>query len=518
MPNPGSSKHVHPLYATWSPTWRMAYDVYEGAGGFLDPDRPYLVPHPREWLDHSVTDTTTGGMKPNPNPTSPSPKLNMRRKLARYENVAGILVETVEGPLFRTPPTRSFASETPDARLDAWLANVDGLGSSLDLFLHDSWNVAAAFGHAIMLADKSKVEPGTAADTQGPMLSRYTPLDMIDWLEDDKGQLIAVKLIEGVTRTGFDVSAKVTDHQVRVVDEEKWTLYDKGGKQIDQAAHGFGRLPIVILYGRRRKLIPLLGKPIMGDPMLYIDLYNLQSEVRELLRNQTFAILNVPTGKDSTVEQETAKLGRQSGTSNVMFSTEPASFIAPPETNVAAYHEHIDRLGRMIYRLVAVPWESDSRDSESADSRKLKRADLHSALVSYTGEIQRADDTLLELAYRALFGEDGWEKARDKDEPSTSYSQDFELPDLDAVVERCSKAITLDLGETATKELKKQTVAQLLPQVNEDTKTQIHDEIDAMKVLTADEKRAEMLEASAARMGARPPMKPGEPKPPATVQ
>lgn len=506
MPSPGSSKIKHPLYTTWAPTWATAFDVYEGAGGFLDPARPYLIAHPREWLDHSVKDATTGAWAPNASPSQPSPKLKMRRNLARYENVAATLVETVMGPLFRTPPTRSMKTENTD--LQAWFDDVDGLGTSLDLFLRDAWLVAAVFGHSIILADKPTEPAATAADVQGPRLCRYTPLDLIDWLHDENGELTAVKLLEGVPRASFDVSPKNLDFQVRTVDAETWTLYDKSGKETDRAAHGFGRLPIVVLYGQRRPLTPLIGKSIMGDPQLYIDLYNLQSEVRELLRNQTFAILNVPTGKDNNVDAEMEKIGRQSGTANVLFSTEAAQFISPQDTNVAAYHEHIDRLGRMIYRLAAVPWEADSRDSESEGSRKLKRADMHAALTRYMGEIQRADDRLVELGYRAFYGAEGWEKRRDADEPSTSYSTEFEVPDPEAVISKVAEAVSLDLGETATKELKKQTVKELLPQVNEDTMKKIQEEIDAQKILSEDEKRKEMLEASAMRMGAGPRVPP----------
>src|SRR5690349_18358921 len=87
LPAPLAIALQHPLYTQWQPVWSAAYDVYEGAGGFLDPARPYLIAHPREWLDHSFKDAD-GRMQPNDAPSKPSPKLQMRRKLARYENVA----------------------------------------------------------------------------------------------------------------------------------------------------------------------------------------------------------------------------------------------------------------------------------------------------------------------------------------------------------------------------------------------------------------------------------------------
>jgi hypothetical protein len=40
----------------------------------------------------------------------------------------------------------------------------------------------------------------------------------------------------------------------------------------------------------------VIGQSVLNDPALYVDLYNLTSEQRELLRNQTFSILNVVLG------------------------------------------------------------------------------------------------------------------------------------------------------------------------------------------------------------------------------
>lgn len=503
----------HPLYAAWKATWQMLLDVYEGSGGFLDEQRPYLVPHPREWLDHSVTSTaedgTAIGTVPNPNPSKPSPKLTMRRKLARYENMAAAILDAVISALFATPPTRQVGdgpSKTP-SKIEEWWKNADGLGTSIDVTLLQSWIPAAALGHTILYMEKDGAEPTTAADMQLPRLCRYTPLDVIDWLTDEYGQLTAVKLLEPSPRNTFD-KPMASQPRVRVVTQTDWKLYDEKGKLIESAEHGFGRLPIVVLYGKRRALTPLIGKSILGDPMLYIDFYNLVSEVRELLRNQTFAILNVPIGKEGSVETEQARLGSQSGTSNVMFSGEAASFISPDGGNVQAYHDAMDRLGRMCYRLASVPWEGDSRVAESAESRLVKRAELEAVLARYATELSTADAELTELFYRAQHGADGWQKALEQDKVTTKYPETFAPPDLTTLVTDMGLAIGLDLGPTATKEVKKQTVRVILSETPPETMATIDQEIDAQKILTEDEKRKQMLEDAATRMAGRFPQAP----------
>lgn len=492
---------AHPQHTEWKASWLTAKDVYEGAGGFQDPTRPYLVPHPREWLDHSIVTAATSeqpaSVIPNPNPRNPSPKLVMRRKLARYENVAATILDTVTGALFTEPPTRT-ASET--AKLAPWWnTNCDGLGTPLSAFMQDAWVTAAVFGHAVLVLDKAPQEAATQADQQLPRLSRYTPLDLIDWLEDDNGKVTAVKLLEAAPRTSFEDRITSTDYRVRVITETEWTLFDAAGKPLETAAHGFETLPVVWLYGKRRVLTPHIGKSVMGDPFLFIDLYNLVSEVRELLRNQTFAILNVPIGKEGSVSAEQALLGQQTGTNNVMFSSNAAQYISPDSGNVEAYHEHIDRLGRMIYRLAAVPWDGDSRDAESAESRQIKRGDMDATLRKYVAELQRADDAVVDLAYRAMFGA-SWEKQKKADAVACSYSQRFDTPDMEAVAARAAEAIALDLGPTATKEIKKRTVRVMLPNLDPVVAKLADAEIEGQQILTAAERQQQMLDAAAIRL------------------
>lgn len=489
---------THPLYAAFSASWRKAHDVYEGVGGFLDEERPYLVPHPREWLDHSTKDSVTGAMVPNENPSKPSPKLKMRRKLARYENIAAAIIDTVTGALFQKSPSRTFKTANED--ISAWWKNVDGRGNDIDTFMHESWIAAAVFGHALIVMEKADMDAETQADVQGPHLCRYTPLDIIDWLVNDDGDVTAVKLLEAAPRVSFETRPVVNDYRVRVIDQKAWALYDKSGKQIDGADHGFSRLPCVFLYGKRRTTIPVVGKSVIGDPEMHIDAYNLVSEERELLRNQTFGILNVPVGKDGNAQTEMNLMGQQSGTANVLFSTLDAKYISPDGSNVTVYQAHEDRLNRMIYRLASCPWESDSKDAEATGSLKLKRQDMHNTLSKYVAELQRTENTLLELTYEAFYGD---ATRAEQDGASVAYPDTFEVPDFNEVAKAAGAVIGLDVGETATKEIKTRVVMSYLNDLPGDKRDLIAAEIDAVPVLNEQEQQQQAMEAAAARF-ARP--------------
>jgi hypothetical protein len=512
----------HPVYLTWSPVWQKLLDVYEGAGGFLDEARPYLYAHPREWLDHSIKVNLDGDdvgkvrWDANPNPTRPSPKLRTRRKLARYENVGATLLDQVRAALFRKGADRSFADPEKiddDHPLRQFWENADGCGRSIDAFMQEAWTVAAVFGHCILYADRDGETPEhetpSQADTPPVMLRGYTPLDMPDWLTDSAGRLTAVKLLEAAPRNDFSDVTTSIGYQVRTITDTTWSVEvvqnkakQPKGEQAEptQEDHGFGALPVVVLYARRRALVPLVGRSVLGDPQLYIDLYNLISEVRELLRNQTFAILNIPIG-DANLATAQELTGQTTGTGNVLFSVEAANFISPQDTNVAAYHEHIDRLIRTIYRLATVAWESDSRDAEAADSRKLKKEDLHQMLAGYAAECEDTEIQIAKLVYRAHFGEQ-WQTQWDKDQPSISYPDDFDVESLTEMLENATAAQALELGETATKELKKRVATHLLPGLSQPLAQKIEEEIEALEVKTAAEQEMELMQA---RFGGMPP-------------
>jgi hypothetical protein len=315
------TKFTHPTFVTLSPIWNQLKDVREGTGGFID--GTYLVAHPREWLDATAA-----------TPTQPTKKLKARRTLASYENFAATIIDALKTALFREQPIRRVGDETkqatdaPPTPLEDWWENVDGAGTHLDDFMAAAWDIAGTFGHVHLYLDlptKTPADEGsveTAADQVMPFLRVYTPLDAWDWMVDDLGALTAIKFAEIAPRQSLDTAWR-PEVRVRMVDETSWRLYDQKGALVQQGEHQMGRLPVVTLFAKRRPMHPQIGASVLGDPKLYVDLYNLVSEIRELLRNQTFGILNVPLGageNSMTLEDAKSMMTNSSGTENVLFS------------------------------------------------------------------------------------------------------------------------------------------------------------------------------------------------------
>jgi hypothetical protein len=252
---------------------------------------------------------------------------------------------------------------------------------------------------------------------------------------------------------------------------------------VASGAHDYqGALPVVVLYGTRPMLTPVVGQSVLGDPKVIIDHYNLISEHRELLRKQTFALLNVPLGTGPDAVQVTdaqAMLGQVAGTANVAFTPLAASFLSPDKANVDAYAEERERLERAMFRMAGLPWEADSRDAEAADSRRLKREDLNQTLATYADYVEQADVALAELWFRATYGsrwEAEWEDAR----VTIAYPDTFDSEVLDDTLTRAQLALSLRLGKTAEASVRKALVSKLLAAEREDVVQQAHADIDAM--------------------------------------
>lgn len=502
----------NPLYTQFLAVWTKLGDVREGIGGFLD--GTYLIAHPREWLDHtsvvSTKDVTTGIVTTttatNPTPRKPSAKLKARRALASYNNIAAAIIDAFRGPLFRVSPTRRVGDTraTPtnpqevgtktDAPtpIELWWANVHR-GKSMDEMMPRWWDLAASFGHMVLYFDLPNTTPvdelggdPTAADQGQPRLCWYDPRDILDWLEDTNGYVTAIKVREAVPPVAFDYTRVVTHFRIRVLNDKGWWLYDeKTGGLIDHGDHQLGRVPFVYLFGQESPTYTTIGKSILGDPQNHIDLYNLESEQRELLRNQTFSFINLPlgTGQDAmTVEEAQALIGKQTGTMNMLFSALPAQILTGDAANVDSYETAKTAKRREIYREAGVQWESDSKVKEAEGSLQLKREDMNTRLSSMANNCQMAEYELADLFYRFTYGaERGPQRLKD-DEVTIHYPDTFDETPFDNLILQIQAAQTMGMPTGVLKELRKAILPKLegMSTLVPGKLKELLDEIDAM--------------------------------------
>jgi hypothetical protein len=394
-----------------------------------------------------------------------------------------------------------------------WWANVDGYGCSMTEWMWDGFIAAGAFGHVFHYMDRDKAPAGTAAETAAdasqPYLRIYLPLDVPDWVQNDRGELIGVKLLEPIPRTSLKEAPIQNQARQRLVDETTWEVYDPGSLTPgDQGQHGFGTLPVVVQYAKRRRLEPLIGQPILGDPNSYIRLYNLDSEISQILRGQTFGVLNAPLGTgDQATDVAAAKtmMGDEKGVDNVLFTPLPAQYVQPETENVTVYQAERSDLLRRIYRLAAAPWESDSKDAEAQGSLQLKREDMNQVLTSYADQCERTEIALAKLWFRARYGADAWESEWERADVVITYPETFEETPFAEIIEQAQAATTLEMGPTFMNEVRKRLVPKFLPDVAPEIAAKIEKELEQTEVKSpAQQKLEEMALRFSGQPGAQP--------------
>jgi hypothetical protein len=484
----GIAALVHPRYEAFLATWRWLGWSYEGDGPYLDGSA--LVPHPRESVYQLDAD---GNMASPPKAIGTTAKFQRRKELARYDNLPKPIVNTIADHQWRKLPTRSVAdgSVTGRAYLD-WTSDVDGNGTCLDDWLKQAQRLAQIYGHIIATLERPRAsgEVRSAADEAPFVLRHYSPIDMPDWIYEH-GRLREVKLLEPIARTsllepanvevttGSDVLRDASGFEIR-----RWTpaalyRYTSAGELLETVANPLGRPPVLVLYARRRARIPLIGDSTLGDPRIYRDHFNLVSEMRVLLRDQTFSMLAIQLGPDDDVAQARSRLGSHSGTDSVIFHMGGAEFIAPSDGPVAQYVAAIDNLESKIFRNVGLTFQGDSDTAESGTSRRIKAMDLDRILAGHGDEAEAFDDQLARLWFALSYPGRGDDAYRD-----SGYRAAY--PD-EYYVEQCAEKLAtikdtqgIGFGRTALAKLRQSAIPILLPNLSDPERNAIDQEIDEL--------------------------------------
>ena len=410
-------------------------DAYSGQGGFATGE--YLVAHPRESSD----------------------KLSRRKELAVYPNFTRKIVDVFMGFLWKQAPSR----ET-DELYAAFAANADGAGGKLDTVLSSYQRLAMILGTVYIIVDKPTTQGQSKADQALPYLALRL-----------KSQLVAeTKNAAGVWQSVTFSELDGNDTIYRTFTPTGWRLSkdQDGNELIDQGVYSLGRVPVVRLH-IAKPLNPIDSSSqswVYDLAQLNWDLFNLRSELRELLRSQTFAILALPVVDDS----EREKLKDMTISTENALTYNPAgggqpAFIAPPADPVNLYMKQIAETVEDIYRIANLEFVGGVQQSGVALSFHFQEA--NSSLRGMAEQCESAENEIAALVYAWQAGTFGG---------NIAYSNDFNLSDVAGAIAVALDTVTLVLGSEFDKTLKKRLAKQVLGNdTAPSTMTAIDKEIDA---------------------------------------
>lgn len=399
-------------------------DSYTGRGGFET--GAYLVQHGRESDE----------------------KYGKRKEIATYPNYVRKVVNAYLGTLFGSPAQRSGEAA-------AWAAlqsNADGVGGQVDDVMRRAERMAMLLGTVYLVVDRPQGEPVTRADDRAlaPYVVIRKPADVAD---------LALDRLGGVQRVVFRDRDESGDPAFRGWDAERWWISEDedGETLLATGEHKLGRVPVVRLHSS--DLIDVTDE--RADPWvrdlaaLALDLFNLWSELRELLRSQTFSIFTLPVADPSELDR-IREQGLTIGTENAV-PYDPSrggqpGYVAPPDGPVTLYQQQIKDTVARIYELANLEFIGSNQASGVALEYHTRNANKTLGLFAQGLELAEIEVGRLACAWLGESAED----------LKVSYPKSFDVEDLRLRLGEAMDAIALDMGAEFNRLLKARTARQVL--------------------------------------------------------
>ncbi len=362
----------------------LLYDAYTGSGGFLDGS--YLFRHKRE----DVRD------------------FDIRRKQACYSNFTRVIVNSLVNPIFKKTIVRDYDGNT---MLDAFVADVDGLGTSLTSFMHKAAKWARLYSKVFLVMDNFAAEQMAESRQdaierrQFPYLYIVRPNQVTDFVCDKYGRFssFSYRVRSSMSKTDLREDARS--------DEWTWTTdawrVKHDDETVNEGENSLGLVPVVTLSAVDDED----DNPLPVPDMLHIaranrDLYNRDSEKREILRNQCFPVLVYPmTANVATQARRADENGEpftlDIGTNNMLNVDANAShmptFIAPPMEPVQMLQSEMERIIEDMFRQANLTSVLAIQTKQSGVAKQWDFEETTNTLADAAENCENAEKRIVEL-------------------------------------------------------------------------------------------------------------------------
>lgn len=286
--------------------------AYYGNGGFRS--GYYLVPHKRElWYETRI-------------------------KFAYYVNFIKPIIRAVVEPVFVKEASRVYS----EATLDVFLDNVDNRGTKMQKFTYMATNVCRRHSVVFIIVDNFSNQPAEQSEAINNRILPYCYIRKANQLYQYKldiyGNVEELLFIESPSVYSKGALKEKAQYRrwtkqftrLEINENETQGMQTQDPKYVavpgTERAHNLGVVPVIVMRDVE------LEQPadFIPEPKLY-DLarvnhaiFNKDSEIREIERNQAFAVFCVNQNRASNLTI---------GTNNVLFypiGSNPPQFVAPP--------------------------------------------------------------------------------------------------------------------------------------------------------------------------------------------
>ncbi len=322
-------------------------------------------------------------------PSETAPRYARRNEVAWYTNDMRKTCSRYAAYLARRPATRSINQPL----LSAMAQDCDGIGSEINDFWQTFMVDAKARGTMLLLVDMPAVVPDRQSQQTEqrafPYLAAIAPERILKYSVNDAGAFDSLEI-------SANWNGKAA---VRGWNTAKWWVR-VGADIVEQGEHPLRACPVLIFseesIGGEGEFAQIAD--------LSRRLFNLRSELDEILRSQTFSVLAFPLPEEVMMAfaETSAKIAETIGTQNMLMHApggQPA-FIAPPDGPAKVYGEVIAKMESLIRDSgldVELP-----QGVESGLAMNLRFEALNSSLARFSKRMEQLERRVWELASRWL--------------------------------------------------------------------------------------------------------------------
>lgn len=386
---------------------------------------------------------------------------NDRMRMSYYYNFCSPVIDIYTNHLFKQPIIEDFGNISDD--IENVREDIDYKGSSIEEFRKQIGEMAQIYGHCAVLIDSPKIDESMIRSKKNQIDNRaypyamiYEPQCIINWSLDAFGNPYWVLLREYADTNSdpllYDKNAKYRC-KYRLWTRNDWVLYDYEYNIIDTSYHGLGVVPVVIVFNKKsKKYNNFLGISAIADiSFIARDIYNSSSELKQILRDQTFAILALQ-GDSKDYDELTV------GTSKAILyppETNTPQYVSPQAENAKNYFDHIDRQISKIYQLAKLDSGGVSgnvsspqgiADNQSGVSKAWDFNQTNSALSDKAGNLEDAENKIWRIF--ALWLGKEWDG-------NVQYPDEFSIQSLMQDLSEAEVVSRVGLGETFDLEIRK---------------------------------------------------------------
>jgi hypothetical protein len=508
---------------------RFLLDAVCGTGGFRGNVGPTAISYLGWAAEAYARDATSSHVAPHSLdsrrtyldqfPREDDKKFSKRIDVSYYVNYTGPLGEIFLAYVNKEEMNRD---EVGEGALSEWMEDVDGKGNDWDMQQRTVVRARAALlGWCPVMLDKpvapSGEEMSVARAAELGIKLRSIPLfpcNVLDWMQSEDGTVTAVKIrTDHWVRDDLLSPAKREEHYAmwyadRVV--RQVITVDHEGKeslgQEDEVKHGFGVVPFVSFRAANpAEDTEIRGPSIIGDiATVNKRIYNLDSEGDDHIRGQVFAVLAIPV-EDPSLPLGELILGNDNSIKIWQESRQQLHYAAPPASVAATIEKRREVLVRELYRIARLEYAKPTGVTTSGIARAYEFEQTNRKLGDIAASYARCEQRALRLAERLLGKSDS--------KVTVTPPADFSVEDMATEIDNVMSANELDLGTTASIEMKRRVVRRMLPNLPAETAVRVEQELnDQFAQIEADKALERQVSEAAAQAALNGPKEPtGQP-------